>query len=226
MLRDPDCNYADPLITIVDDEDAVRRSLVDLFGSFDMPAIAFDGPAQFLAAFDPERPGCLLLDIDMPGLTGLQLQSKLVEMGAIHPVLFITGYEDVRMSIDAMKAGAADYFLKPFDSVKVVAAAVDAIQLDRERRVARQNLDAARHCFGKLTPREREVLKFVTDGLLNKQIAWEMGISEIMVKLHRGRMMKKMECRSLSDLVRRFDQLLSIKADASDMIGLPISASA
>lgn len=208
MLHQAKFDCASPLVTIVDDESNVRKSLVDLFGSFDMPAIAFGGAAQFLAGFDPDRPGCLLLDIDMPGLTGLELQSKLKEMGCTHPVLFITGYEDVKTSIDAMKAGAADYFLKPFDSGKVVTAAIDAIRLDSERRLERRSLEVARMCFGKLTPREREVLKFVAHGLLNKQIAWEMGISEIMVKLHRGRMMRKMECRSLSDLVRRYDQVL------------------
>jgi FixJ family two-component response regulator len=114
-----------------------------------------------------------------------------------------------------MKAGASDFFLKPFDSKAVVAAALKAINLDFERRNERANLDKAQNCYEKLTPREREVFKFVTDGLLNKQIAWEMGISEIMVKLHRGRMMRKMECRMLSDLVRRYDLLTAAEAGSA-----------
>lgn len=212
MIHSMELQNAAPLITIVDDEDIVRKSLIDLFGSFDMPAVAFDGPADFLAGFDPGRPGCILLDINMPDFNGLELQKRLSAMGCSHPVVFITGFEDVRISVDAMKAGATDFFLKPFDSKKVVAAALKAINLDGERRTERVNLDNAHNCYGKLTPREREVLKFVTDGLLNKQIAWELGISEIMVKLHRGRMMKKMECRTLSELVRRYDLLAAADA--------------
>ncbi|WJH37982.1 response regulator (plasmid) [Aliirhizobium terrae] len=208
MLHQAAFRDAAPLITIVDDEDIVRRSLVDLFVSFDLPAIAFDGASEFLAGFNPERPGCLVLDINMPDCSGLELQRRLSDMGCSQPVVFITGFEDVKISIDAMKAGATDFFLKPFDSAQVVAAALRAIDLDGERRSERVLLGGAQRCYEKLTPREREVLRFVTDGLLNKQIAWEMGISEIMVKLHRGRMMKKMECRTLSELVRRYDLLI------------------
>lgn len=215
MSHTPNVQDLAPIITIVDDEDIVRRSLVDLFASYDLPAVAFDGPAEFLAGFDPQRPGCIVLDITMPGLSGLELQRKLFEMGCSHPVFFVTGYEDVRISVDAMKAGATDFFLKPFDSERVVAAALKAIDLDGERRSERLSYNLAQSCFDTLTRREREVLKFVTDGLLNKQIAWELGISEIMVKLHRGRMMKKMRCRTLSELVRRYD-LLSSGGTAGD----------
>ncbi|MCM2458203.1 response regulator transcription factor [Rhizobium sp. CG4] len=207
MLNGSEMHDMVPLITIVDDEEPIRRSLVDLFGSFDMHAVAFDGAIEFFAGFNPERPGCILLDVNMPDLSGLELQHRLFEMGCSHPVMFITGFEDVKISVDAMKAGATDFFLKPFDSDIMIAAAIKAIDLYGERRTDRLNLKLANRCFEKLTPRERQVLKYVTDGLLNKQIAWELRISEIMVKLHRGRMMKKMECRTLSELVRRYDLL-------------------
>lgn len=209
MLQRLSAAETTPVINIVDDDDTVCDSLVDLFGSFGILANAFGGPAEFLAGFDPQRPGCILLDVNMPGLNGLELQAKLSEMGCRHPVVFMTGIADVTVSVDAMKAGATDFLLKPFDGGKVVAAAMHAIRLDAERRSASQLAEEARRRAEKLTPREREVFKYVADGLLNKQIAHELGVSEIMVKLHRGRMMKKMGCRSLIDLVRRYDLLVS-----------------
>lgn len=196
---------APPIVYIVDDEAMIRLSLIDLFESRQMRAVGFESAEDFLNQADLTQPGCILLDVHMPGTNGLDLQSQLAAAGNTMPIVFVTGRGTVPMSVKAMKAGAADFLLKPFENSDVIAAASEAIRLDAERRQVSRACKAVREAAALLTPREREVMKYVGDGLMNKQIAHEMHISEMMVKLHRGRMMKKMQAGSLAELVKKLD---------------------
>jgi FixJ family two-component response regulator len=198
-----------PTVSIIDNDESARKYLVDLLSSHDIEADGYECPGDFLANIGVDRHGCILLDVDMPDLNGLQFQLRLRALGCRQPLVLITSLDDVRVSVDALNAGATDFLFKPLESTDVMAATMRAVREDGFRRSLQQHADEAYQNAQLLTPREREVMKLVTDGLLNKQIAFEMGISEIMAKLHRGRMMRKMRCRSLSELVRQYDLLVS-----------------
>lgn len=195
----------EPTIFVIDDEAHIGGSLVNLFESTQRKAVSFLSANEFLANLSSGASGCILLDIQMPDMTGLELQSRLVEAGNPLPVVFMTGNGSVSIGVSAMKAGAFDFLLKPFNSDAVLAVTDKAIARDAEYRKELSRREKIQACKDRLTPREAEVLDFVTQGLMNKQIAHEMNISEIMVKLHRGRMMKKMEARSIVEIVRMYD---------------------
>ncbi|CAN7743895.1 response regulator transcription factor [Rhizobium sp. LjRoot258] len=198
-----------PLATvhIIDDDAHLRASLLNFFDSIGQRAAAFESAIDFLEHADLTQPGCILLDIRMPGMTGLELQEKLTGLGHPLPIIFMTGNASVATSVSAMKAGAFDYLLKPFSSESLIKATKLALDRNAELRGKYASLLHAQDSIASLTPREAEVFGFVSKGLMNKQIAYEMGISEIMVKLHRGRMMKKLDARSVADLVRIFDEV-------------------
>lgn len=206
-MSDHDNRIDEPTVFIIDDEQNLRLSLLNLFESMEIKAAVFDSAADFLASSNLTKPGCILLDVQMPGMTGLELQSSLSAIGNPLPIVFMTGNASVPISVTAMKAGAFDFLLKPFNSQTVVSITNSAFEKDAERRAKMVQVQEARACADQLTPRETEVLMYVSQGLLNKQIAFEMSISEIMVKLHRGRMMKKMKARSVVEVVRKFDQV-------------------
>jgi len=197
----------EPTVFVIDDEAHIGGSLVNLFESTQRHAVSFLSANEFLANLSTDASGCILLDIQMPDMTGLELQSKLIEVGNPLPVVFMTGNGSVSVGVSAMKAGAFDFLLKPFNSDAVLAVTDKAIARDAEYRKELSHREKIQACKDRLTPREAEVLEFVTQGLMNKQIAYQMNISEIMVKLHRGRMMKKMEARSIVDIVRKYDLL-------------------
>ncbi|WP_075292013.1 response regulator transcription factor [Pararhizobium arenae] len=197
----------EPTIYIIDDEVHLGSSLVNLFESMERNARSFRSANDFLAAVGTEAPGCILLDVQMPGMSGLELQARLTDLGNPLPVIFMTGNGSVSVNVSATMGGAFDFLLKPFVSSAVIASTDRALQRDAENRRRLATRREIQACTDKLTPRETEVLKFVTQGLMNKQIAHEMSISEIMVKLHRGRMMRKMKARSIVDIVRKYDYL-------------------
>ncbi|TPW26962.1 response regulator transcription factor [Martelella alba] len=191
----------EPVVHIIDDDASLRESLVDFFAALDMPAVAFANTASFLAAATPEA-GCILLDIRLPGLNGLELQAHLNERGRKMPIIFMTGFGDIPMTVQAMKAGASDFLTKPFSDKDLLEAVRVAFARDAELRAAVAQSEAHHERYRHLTPREQEVMRLVVQGLMNKQIAYELGISEVTVKLHRGNVMRKMDVRSLADLVR------------------------
>ena len=189
-----------PQVCVVDDDPAVLRSLERLLKAAGFAVCTFPSPTEFLARVAPDVPGCLLLDLSMPELSGLDLQGALERMGCRQPVIFISGRGDVRSSVSAMKAGALDFLTKPFDEMELLSAVQRALLRDREMRQARERVAL-------LTPRERQVLDQVIEGRLNKQIAAALGISEKTVKVHRSRVMEKTAARSTAELVRLADSL-------------------
>jgi FixJ family two-component response regulator len=166
-------------------------------------AEAFDSAAAFLEKANLNRHGCLLLDVRLPGINGLDFQMQLERVGNRMPIIFMTGFGDIPMSVRAMKAGAVDFLTKPFKEQDILDAVAAAMERDASRRRASAQNEAVTSLAGQLTPREREVMGAVVRGLMNKQIAYELGISEVTVKLHRGNVMRKMEARSVADLVRK-----------------------
>jgi FixJ family two-component response regulator len=192
---------------VVDDDPGVLRALTRLFTAEGFRARAFRSSAAFLEEHDPATPGCLVLDLSLPGLDGLQLQQTLTASGCERPTVFLTGRGDVPSSVRAMKGGAVDFLTKPVRDEELLAAVRGAIEIDRHARAARVELDALRERLASLTPRERQVLAQVVAGRLNKQIAAHLGTVEKTIKVHRARIMEKMAARSLAELVRIADRL-------------------
>ena len=190
-----------PLITVVDDDAAARSSLRLLLKSLGLSAVAYDSAAAFLASYDPEQPGCLLLDIRMPVVSGLELQQQLNLRGAITPIIFITGHGDVPMAVEAMQHGAFDFLQKPFRDQELLDRVQQALARDRSIRDQLRSQEAIKHRLDSLTAREHDVLGLVTEGAPNKIIAHKLGISQRTVEIHRARVMEKMSADSLAQLV-------------------------
>lgn len=193
---------ATPTVFIVDDDDAVRGSLKLLLRTLKVPAEAFATAHEFLAAFDPQRGGCLVLDIRMPGMSGLELQQELNSRGALLPIIFITGHGDVPMAVEAMQQGAMDFLQKPFRDQDLIDRINKALERDRAGRDLLGNRDSIRTRIASLTPREQEVLRMVTQGKANKVIAGDLNLSQRTVEIHRAHVMEKMGANSLAHLVR------------------------
>src|SRR5690348_1963502 len=192
----------------------MRRALTNLFQSVGLEVEAFAAASELLKNKLPEVASCLVLDIRLPGLSGLDLQTELAKAGINIPIIFITGHGDIPMTVRAMKGGAVDFLTKPFRDQDLLDAVVKAIDQDRKRREAEKAVANVQALFEALTPREREVLALVASGLMNKQIAAELGLAEITVKIHRGHIMRKMGARSLADLVRQAEALGISRAKA------------
>jgi RNA polymerase sigma factor (sigma-70 family) len=191
----------EPTVFIVDDDPSVRRVLGQLFRCEGLPSASFSSAQQFLEDVDADRPGCLLLDVRMPGASGLELQDTLLERGMRLPIIFMTAYADVPMSVRAMKAGAVDFVEKPFNEQQLLEAVHRGLERDRQAREAARARHRAEQRIRSLTPRERQVLALVVAGRTNREIADEWGISEKTVKVHRGRVMEKTRVNTLPELV-------------------------
>lgn len=192
---------------IVDDDDSLRAALDSLFRSVGIETRQFSSAAAFLSEPHPEGPACLVLDVRLPGANGLDFQDQLIEMGVPIPIVFMTGHADVPMSVRAMKAGAVDFLAKPFRDQDMLDAVGSALERDRVRRVELSKADTIRTRFATLSPREQQVMTLVSAGKLNKQVAGDLDLSEITVKIHRGSAMRKMGAKSLADLVRMAEAL-------------------
>ena len=204
----PPPDASDGRVFVVDDDASVRRALVRLLRSAGLPAVAFADAEAFLSGVDPaDAPACLLVDLSLPGLSGLGLQARLLERGVELSVVFISGRASLESGVRAMKAGAVDFLEKPLDEAVLLAAVRRALEQDRVRRAERAELARLQARLQRLTPREREVCGLIVSGLLNKQAAAELGTAEKTVKVHRARVMKKMEAASLADLVRMASRL-------------------
>ena len=194
-------------MVIVEDDEGVREGLQDLLRSVGLDTLAYGATSELLAATLPDRPGCLILDVRLPGSSGLDLQAKLAALGNRMPIIFMTGHGDIPMTVQAMKAGALDFLTKPFRDQDMLDAIAVAIERDRTRRASSAGVAELEALAATLTAREAEVMAHVVKGLLNKQIAYALGISEITVKIHRGNVMRKMEAGSVADLVRKTELL-------------------
>ena len=196
-----------PIVFVVDDDVSLRESLRDLLESVGLCVEVFESADAFLASRLPDVASCLVLDVRLPGRSGLEFQAELTKAGISLPIIFITGHGDIPMSVRAMKSGAVEFLTKPFRDQDLLEAVRAAIDRDRARREKESSIAALKTRFASLTSREKEVIGYVSAGLLNKQIAAEMGISEVTVKVHRRNIMQKMNARSLAELVRIADLL-------------------
>ena len=209
----------EPIVYVVDDDCALADSLSFLFSSVGLNVVTFCSAAEFLEATLVEAPSCLVLDIRLPGVSGLDLQAQLARSGVNMPIVFMTGHADVPMSVRAMKAGAVDFLTKPFRDQEMLDAVNAALATDRNRREVSQRTFELANLYGTLTAREKEVMAYVTNGLMNKQIADELGLSEITVKVHRVHLKRKMRTRSLADLVRAAERLGLPNVSADRYVG-------
>jgi FixJ family two-component response regulator len=197
----------DGVVFVVDDDEPMRRSLENLIRSVGLRVEAFASGQEFLRGKRPDLPGCLVLDVRLPGLSGLDLQKRMAAADIEIPIIFITGHGDIPMTVQAMKAGAVEFLTKPFRDQDLLDAIQQALERDCQAREQRAKVEELRSRYRSLTPREREVIALVVAGLLNKQIAGELGTSEAAVKVHRQHVMEKMGADSLADLVRLADRL-------------------
>jgi FixJ family two-component response regulator len=196
-----------PIVYVIDDDASIRQALSGLLRSVDLAVETFASSQEFLASGKREAPSCLILDVRLRGENGLEFQDAMARSNLHMPVLFLTGHGDIPMTVKAMKAGALDFFTKPFRDQDILDAVAHALAKDRERRRAEQSVSLVRASYESLTPREREVVGFILAGLVNKQIAYEMKVCEVTVKMHRGQAMKKMAARTVADLVRKAQSL-------------------
>jgi FixJ family two-component response regulator len=204
MREAPD---AQSVVFVVEDDPSMRAALTNLFQSVDLRVEAFGSATEFLQSNLPDVASCLVLDIRLPGLSGLDFQNELAQANIRIPIIFVTGHGDIPMTVRAMKAGAVDFLSKPFRDQDMLDAVATAIERDRKTRRETKILADIQSRFETLTPREREVMTLVATGLMNKQIAAEIDLAEITVKIHRGRIMKKMGAKSLAELVRMSEAL-------------------
>jgi FixJ family two-component response regulator len=195
------------IVFVIDDDLSMRRALTNLFQSVGLEVEAFSSASELQKNKLPEVASCLVLDIRLPGLSGLDLQTELAKANIHVPIIFITGHGDIPMTVRAMKGGAVDFLTKPFRDQELLDAVMSAIDKDRRRREADKTVANLQALFTTLSSREREVLAFVACGLMNKQIAAELGLAEITVKIYRGHIMKKMRAKSLADLIRMTEAL-------------------
>jgi FixJ family two-component response regulator len=195
------------VVFVIDDDASLRESLSSLLRSIGLHVELFDSAAQFLKSERPDVPSCLVLDVRLPGLSGLDFQAELIKNDIRVPIIFITGHGDIPMSVRAMKAGAIEFLTKPLREQDLLDAVQAGLDRDRARRESDKTVTELRSRYDSLTGREQEVIGYVASGLMNKQIAGEIGISEITVKVHRGNLMRKMGAKSLADLVRMVDAL-------------------
>lgn len=203
-----------PVVFVVDDDRRVREALSSLISSAGLRVEVFGSAAEFLESEKPDGPACLVLDLQLPGASGLELQQQLAD-GDAPPIVFITGHGDIPSSVRAMKAGAIEFLAKPFDDQELLRAIHAAIDQDRIARQKRSELAELQTHYKSLTPREREVLPFVVAGFSNKQTAAELGVTEITIGVHRGQVMRKMAAKSLAELVRMADKLGIVRAAAA-----------
>src|SRR3982075_1217151 len=197
----------EPIVFVIDDDESMRRALTNLFQSVVLKVEVFGSAPEMLDSKLPDVASCLVLDIRLPGLSGLDFQTELAKANIHIPIIFMTGHGDIPMTVRAMKSGAVDFLTKPFRDQDMLDAVVTAIERDRKRREAERIVAELKALFETLTSRERQVLALVASGLMNKQIAAELGLAEITVKIHRGHIMKKMGARSMADLVRKAETL-------------------
>jgi FixJ family two-component response regulator len=195
------------VVFVVDDDSSLREALSSLFRSVGLQVKAFATAPEFLQMRLTDGPSCLVLDVRLPGLSGLDFQAELHRADIHIPIIFMTGHGDIPMTVQAMKAGAVEFLPKPFRDQDMLDAVQIALDQDRKRRKNASDTSKLKSNFESLTPREQEIMGFVTAGLMNKQIAGEIGVSEITVKVHRGNVMRKMDAKSLADLVRMADAL-------------------
>ena len=195
------------IVHVVDDDASMRGALEGLFDSVGLETQTYAAAREFLATSISDRPGCIVIDVRLPDMNGLDVQAQLTEMGVRLPVVMMTGHGDIPMSVRAMKRGAVDFLPKPFHDQDMLDAVMAAIERDRQRRTVEGDVSQMRQRYGTLSPRELQVMLLVTAGKMNKQVAGDLGISEITAKIHRGAAMRKMGARTLADLVRMADVL-------------------
>ncbi len=196
-----------PVVFVIDDDAGVREALSSLFRSVGLQVQTYAAASEFLKSKPPDGPSCIVLDVRLPGLSGLDFQAELAKANIRIPIVFMTGHGDIPMTVRAMKAGAVEFLPKPFRDQDMLDAVQAGLEIDRDRRQHAADISRLRERFDSLTPREQEIMGMVTAGLMNKQIAGEIGVSEVTVKLHRGNVMRKMGAKSLAELVRMADTL-------------------